>query len=294
MNTLQLTYFLKVCETGQISKASRELFISQPSLSQTIKSLEKELGTELFSRNSNSITLSENGKIFRGYAETALTALSDAHKAIQDNMGASSTIKLSYRAATGMLPGIVTEFKEKFPDIQLIINQADIKDSSAEADLYVFASDFAINNNCSITLLTEDCLIGMSVDNPLTKEKIISPEMLKKETFLTLQGNTPLSRLTHSLCEKGGFYPKVSLELDTREIIFSMISIGAGVALIPQKTWAPLINNSEIALRRLSTTTMRHIILQWKNSAYFSKGMELMIDFLKKSFANNVCFPFSK
>ncbi len=286
MNTLQLTYFLKVCEIGQISKASKELFISQPSLSQTIKALEKEIGTELFTRNNNSITLSENGKIFRIYAETALAALSDAHKAIQDNMGSLSNIKLSYRAATSMLPGIVTEFKKNFPDIQLIINQADIKDTSAEADLYVFASDFEINNDCSLTLLTEDCLIGMSVDNPLTTEKIISPEMLKNETFLTLQGNTPLSRLTHSLCEKGGFYPKVELELDTREIIFSMISIGAGVALIPQKTWAPLINNEQIVLRKLSTTTMRYIILQWKNSAYFSKGMKLMIEFLKNYFAN--------
>ena len=114
-----------------------------------------------------------------------------------------------------MLPGIVTEFRKQHPDIQLIINQADINDSANESDLYVFASDFPVKDECCKTLLTEDCLIGMSSDNPLTSYDMLSPEMLKNETFLTLQGNTPLSRLTRSFCEKGGFYPKVVLELVT-------------------------------------------------------------------------------
>lgn len=284
MNLLQLKYFLKVCETGQISKTAKELFISQPSLSQTIRGLEKELGTELFTRSNNSIKLTENGEIFRKYVEEALQALDDGQKAVMDNMNSSSTIVLSYRAASSMLPGVVTAFKESFPDIQLIINQADIKDSSTVADLYVSASDFPIENDNCITLLTEDCFIGMSAGNPLTENKIISPEMLKNETFLTLQGNTPLSRMTHALCEKGGFYPKVSLELDTREIIFSLISIGAGIALIPQKTWAPLIKDNKIALRKLNTPSIRYVNLQWKNRVYMSKGMKTMIDFLKGYF----------
>lgn len=285
MNLLQLRYFLEVCETGSINKTAKKLFISQPSLSQTIKSLEKEVGADLFTRTNSCIRLNENGEIFKKYAEECLTALSNGKKAIQDNMNTASKLTLSYRAATGMLPDIITGFRKQNPDVQLIINQADITDSSAKSDLYVFASDFPVKNECCITLLVEDCLIGMSSENPLTSCDIIRPELLKNETFLTLQGNTPLSRLTHSFCEQGGFYPKVSLELDTREIIFSMISIGEGVAIIPEKTWAPLISDSRIALRKTETPPQRYINLQWKNNAYISKGMKLMTDFLKTHFS---------
>lgn len=66
MTDLQISYFLKVTESMSFSKAARELFVSQPSVSRQIRQLEKELGYELFDRhNKNVITLTPAGMVFR-------------------------------------------------------------------------------------------------------------------------------------------------------------------------------------------------------------------------------------
>jgi DNA-binding transcriptional LysR family regulator len=68
MTLQQLKYVVEIVKSGSMSEAAKRLYISQPSLSNAIKDLEKELGFELFIRNNRGITLSVNGSEFLGYA----------------------------------------------------------------------------------------------------------------------------------------------------------------------------------------------------------------------------------
>ncbi|MCR5701698.1 MAG: LysR family transcriptional regulator [Lachnospiraceae bacterium] len=69
MTLMQLKYVIKVSESSSMSEAARDLFISQPSLSESIKDLEEEVGLELFNRSNRGITLTNEGKEFIGYAK---------------------------------------------------------------------------------------------------------------------------------------------------------------------------------------------------------------------------------
>lgn len=73
MTLQQLKYIVKVAEKGSINEAAKELFISQPSLSNAIKELEKELQFAIFIRNNRGVVLTNKGTEFLGYAQQVLT-----------------------------------------------------------------------------------------------------------------------------------------------------------------------------------------------------------------------------
>ena len=75
MTLQQLTYFLATAEHGSFSRAARELYLAQPSLSEQVRSLEAELGVALFARVGRGVVLTEAGRAFRPEAERVLAAL---------------------------------------------------------------------------------------------------------------------------------------------------------------------------------------------------------------------------
>ena len=72
MTLQQLKYVVCIAETGNITIAAEKLFIAQPSLTNSIKNLEEELGITIFNRNNRGVTLTEQGNIFLSYARTIL------------------------------------------------------------------------------------------------------------------------------------------------------------------------------------------------------------------------------
>lgn len=72
IETKQLQYFLKCAEFGAFSKAAEELYTTQPNVSKVIKSLEEEIGIELFERQNNGILLNETGELIYQYAKDAM------------------------------------------------------------------------------------------------------------------------------------------------------------------------------------------------------------------------------
>lgn len=72
MTLQQLRYVIKVAECGNMTKAARELFISQPSLTNAIKELEKEMNVMIFQRTNKGVIISKEGEIFLGYARQVL------------------------------------------------------------------------------------------------------------------------------------------------------------------------------------------------------------------------------
>lgn len=285
MNFLQLKYFKTVAEQEHISNAAKELYISQPALSKTIHALEEEIGYPLFDRQGTGICLNENGKILYRHATTILASLDNAISEIADSNHNNHRVTLSMTAGTHFLPEIIMGVKEYFPHIAFAIRQEDYRDAKQSCDLYLHSSTMPMQSDYAITLLSEVCLIGISRDNPLAKQQLITPEMLQDETFLTMQDQLPLYQITCDLCQAGGFTPNTSLQFDNRETIFDMINANMGVSIIPAKTWAPYIHRRKIVLRPLSVSYYRHIILRWPKEHYLSEDSRRIISYLQDYFA---------
>ena len=72
MKLQQLRYVVKVAECGSITEASRRLFVSQPSITASIRDLENEMGVHIFERTNKGVIVSEEGETFLGYARQVL------------------------------------------------------------------------------------------------------------------------------------------------------------------------------------------------------------------------------
>ncbi len=128
MNLKQLEAFVQISDSGSFSKAAKDLFLTQPTISAHISTLEKELNTRLFVRNTKEVRLSDSGKILYEYAKQ-MTVL---QKKIEDTFAVREeraqqclTIAASTIPAQYLLPGILAKFNEKYPNQQFKILESD-------------------------------------------------------------------------------------------------------------------------------------------------------------------------
>ena len=128
MNLKQLEAFVEVAEGGSFSKAAKNLYLTQPTISAHISALEKELEVRLFVRNTKEVSLSAEGQTLYRYASQMV----DLEKRIEEEFGerrkmgrqcitiAASTIPSQY-----LLPKILARFNEKYPGEQFKIMESD-------------------------------------------------------------------------------------------------------------------------------------------------------------------------
>ena len=128
MNLKQLEAFVHVSESGSFSKAAKELFMTQPTISAHISSLEKELNVRLFIRNTKEVSLSDDGKDLYRYAKQ----ITDLEKAIEERFYMDSddgkhfiTIAASTIPAQYLLPKVLMCYRERYPKEQIKIMETD-------------------------------------------------------------------------------------------------------------------------------------------------------------------------
>ena len=128
MNLKQLEAFVQVSESGSFSKAAKELFLTQPTISAHISSLEKELNVRLFIRNTKEVSLSDDGKDLYRYAKQ----ITDLEKAIEERFYMDSddgkhfiTIAASTIPAQYLLPKVLMCYRERYPKEQIKVMETD-------------------------------------------------------------------------------------------------------------------------------------------------------------------------
>ncbi len=135
MDLKQLEVFVAVVKHQSFSKASRELFLTQPTVSAHIQNLENELETVLVNRSNKTITLTESGKILY---EHAIYILNNCKKAIYDIKEYSGKIEglidiaCSSIPETYLLPGFMKSFSNTYPDVKFSISHYDSRFAISE------------------------------------------------------------------------------------------------------------------------------------------------------------------
>lgn len=121
----QLEAFVAVAREGSFTRAADQLNISQPSLSARIRQLEYSLNGQLIDRKSRPVSLTPAGKAFRTYAERALDILSAAQESVQSanqDMTEEIVIGCPFSVATYLMPEVVDQFSQAFPEAELSID----------------------------------------------------------------------------------------------------------------------------------------------------------------------------
>ncbi len=181
MELRQLKYFVKVAELLSFSKAAKELYITQSTLSQQIKQLEDELDMALFFRNNHKVTLTEAGETFLEGAKKTLAEADDNKAKIMDlALGHRGVLNIGVTYSFGsILTETVLAFKKEFPDVQLNICYRNVMElmelvSDRELDFALsFRSSEKYESVESHILFDNKLCIVVREDHPLTRKSIV-------------------------------------------------------------------------------------------------------------------------
>ena len=170
MELRQLEYVVAVAEAGHFTRAAATLHVAQPSLSQQIRALERELGTPLFERTSRRVRLTAAGESFLPYARQALAAVDDARRELREQQTAPSgrvTLGTTPTVATHLLPAWLAAFAASAPAVDVRLSEGgalaleDELDGGA-IDLAVITLPAHHPTLRTAVLLEEDLLLGVA------------------------------------------------------------------------------------------------------------------------------------
>jgi len=281
---LHLHYFRKVAQTGHMSRAARELHISQPALSQTIARLEKELGAPLFDREGRRIRLNAYGEAFLEEVEKALAALEEGKRKVADMAGLERGVISLDATFLPHFPDVMQAFLRLHPDVRFNMSQAPSKKAKEELlasgriDCCISCSPVELKGCRNEPIKTEHIVLAVPAGHRLAGRGNIRLEEAAEEPFVGFKRDRQFRELTDDLCRSAGFVPRVVCEAEEADVITGLVRSGVGVALLPES----LVDGDGalIPLRLDSPDARRTYYLTWREDRYMSKAAAAFRDFV--------------
>jgi LysR family cyn operon transcriptional activator len=263
MELRQLHYFTKAKELLNFTEAAAQLFISQSTLSQQIKSLEDELGIPLFNRVGKHIYITEAGELFYNNALKCVHLANDGYLLVQD-LGNLHTGKLVIGVTFGLkhiLTPAIIEFNKQYPLVQIQV----IFGTSTEMaeQLYQFKMDFlltydnVVNSNSrelkyQPLFSSELSLIVSSKSKIAQKSSITLKDLNSLPLALPAQGFST-RRFIDEVFRKNKITPIVSLEINDIPTLLELIESGPWNSILTRATASDQKNLVAIPIRGINT-----------------------------------------
>lgn len=275
MELQQIKYFRVIAQTQNISKAAEMLFIAQPSLSQTLKRLEDEVGMPLFDRNGKKITLNGAGKRFLKYADEICDALENAKLELGEYSGKEITdVNISVESASLLIPGIIGQIRGEFPRIMPHIFQS----CQSDWDLKIDSNHRKIASEGTLPLLEEPIGIVMPRDHALADKNEIRKQDLADCAFISLSPSCNLYKIIEYFCENANFTPNISMYVESPSIMRDLLKMNMGIAFVPQYTWHDFYQDT-LVFRPIRDLPMSRVVrLTRNNRKYMTKAVKSCSD----------------
>ncbi|KAB2330343.1 LysR family transcriptional regulator [Bacillus mesophilum] len=294
MDIRQLKYFETLVRRKNFTKAAEELFISQPSLTNTIKQLEKELEFKLFERTTRIISLTESGEIFYNHVISILQVYNLALKDMEEiKLVGKGIVTIGViESSRFWLPKIIRSFSVKYPEIKInfknIIRPKDVETALVNYDIHFAITTHPITNpNLErYELFQEEFVILLPAHHPLSKDKSIDLSMLEDDIFIQFSNGYQIRDDFLKICYTAGFKPKGLYEVDDFETAFSLVENGLGVALIPESyfKYTPKKLDSISYLRLINPAPIRKVYISFHQKRYLTPAAHELITLVQEFF----------
>ncbi|HCA88605.1 MAG TPA: LysR family transcriptional regulator [Streptomyces sp.] len=242
MELRYLTSFIAVAEELHFGRAAKRLQMAQPPLSQQIRQLEKELGVQLFERNTRSVRLTSAGQSFLKPVRTVLDDLDIAvrvAKAAGEGEYGRVTVGFAGASSHATLPLLTRAVRASHPGLELVMNGQTyanvalqmVADGSLDLGFVRLpASQPGVETRA---IDEEELMCALPQDHPLAGRERISVGDLAGEPFVSFPANagSTLRDTTFHVCEEAGFRPRVVQEAPDSYTILALVAAGVGVTL---------------------------------------------------------------
>ncbi len=245
MKLHQLRYFVAVVDTGSFSRAATRCGVTQPSLSQQIIKLEKELELSLFDRLGRSIAVTEAGHLFYPRAKRILADVDEARDMLAEELTEGHghlSVGAIPTAAPYLLPCALAGFRTQWPDAELSITE-DMTENlirqlvDAEIDMAVMAAPLD-DERIQMEPIAEERLVCVApADHPLAQRDSVGRDELNDHPLIVLHEVHCLSQQVRAFCLSHRVTPRINCRAGQLSTLIHLVGLGLGISLIPQSAY---------------------------------------------------------
>ncbi len=291
MEVRQLEIFQTLAEELNFTRTAERVHCVQSNVTGQIRSLEQELGTQLFDRLAKRVVLTEAGKRLLPYAEKVLVTLTEAKNALSNSAAPSGPLRVGAPESvlTYRLPLVLRKFRKQFPNVELIFRPYEDANlvhplESGQLDVTIRMADEIANERLSsIRLRTERIIFVTGPMHPLAAKAKVGPEDLRGQTLLLTEAGCAYRKKLDDLLSLRGIRPKNTTEFTSVEAIKGCAALGMGVALLPEIAVAAELRDDRLRALRWSGTPM-DISTQviWHRDKWISPALDVFVKTLQK------------
>ena len=266
MTLTDLRYIIAVAREKHFGRAAEACFVSQPTLSVSIKKLESELGVMIFERGGNEIALTPIGENIVQQAQRVLDAANQIKEIAdqgRDPLRGALRLGVIYTIGPYLLPRIIKSMIERFPAMPLILQEnftvrlVEMM-RTGEIDVAILADPFDTTGLDPLPLYDEDFVVAVPKKHPWTKKQQIASVDLKQETMLLLGVGHCFRDQVLEVCPEAARFAANSagiqktFEGSSLETIRHMVAEGLGITVLPRMSVSldddPLLKFSNVII----------------------------------------------
>ena len=281
--------FYHVAATLSFSEASKQLFISQSAVSQSIKVLEKKLNQTLFIRSTKKVQLTPEGEILLKHVEPAINLIQKGENQLleantlnggQLRIGASDTICRYY-----LIP-YLNRFHKAYPNVHIkVTNQTSIECAhlleNGQVDFIITNyPNSGLSNSQNVRVINEfhDVFVANQEYFPL-KGETVSLQKLQPSPFLLLDTKSPTSEFLHPIFQREQLDLVPEIELSSNDLLIDLARIGLGIAFVPD--FCIPENDKDLFIVKLTEKMpARQMIVAYNESLPVSQASKQFMDMM--------------
>lgn len=242
METRHLKYFIAVAEERHFGRAAVRLHMAQPPLSQQIRQLEEQLGTQLLVRTTRKVDLTPAGQLLLDRGRQLLRELEVLESDVkQVGAGATGVLRVGFTgtATYRLMPAVVQAARRTLPGLRITV-QGEMLTPQMEAALEEGRLDVAVlrppvrSGDIALKLLEQDQLVAaLPADSLLAGQGPLELADLSSHDFIGYPASSAVSSIVIDACRQAGFQPRLVQEAKETSTLLSLVAAGMGIALVP-------------------------------------------------------------
>ncbi|OWR29133.1 transcriptional regulator [Saccharibacillus sp. O23] len=296
MELRQLQYALMIAAERNFSRAAEKLHIAQPSLSQQLSKLEKELGVLLFQRNTSTVELTHAGREFMKRAQRIVDEMEILRVEMEDiSQLRKGRITVGSMPITGshLLPHVLPAFRAGYSGIDVTLvedtsHNLERLTASGKTDISLLSLPLSEPTLDYEPIADEPIDLAVPPGHRLALRFASSPpegidmKELENEPFIILKQGQGFRKIVLDLCRQAGFEPQVVFESSNMETLQSLVAAGMGVTLVPR--FVARSKRSELLpvyLPLAEPVPYRTLIIAYRKGRALSRAAEAFIETLR-------------
>lgn len=296
MNIRKLSIFYETAKCLNMSQVAKDMFISQPSISQSISEIESELNVKLFDRIGKKLYLTHEGEIFFYYTQRILNLYEEGISTIKDSYNKNKgkiVVGVTTTIGVYIMPYIIKKFNKEAVDIDISI----IIDSKSNIENLIlhnkvdlaFIEGRTIPQEIILKEIWKDEMVFVSAkDHEWKNKKEITVQDLRDDKFIVREDGSGSSEIFEKFLDSKGIKFNEYIELGDIGAIINYVKLNIGVSCIPYISVSRKEKLGELNVSRFKGERIERILyMAIHKDKYISMPMKYFIDFCEKFDVND-------